>query len=160
VRARRGRASWRGARRPVASVLALASSALALGGCSGLTGSHAHRVAQWAVSSGVVANDQLVAADVRYVAVGISRRELVATHTACDGLASDAASAYGELPSPDTSLTSSLARAYLGYSRAAQDCSDAHSFASGAFARYDAAAAAAGRALGAARGRLAALGVR
>ncbi|HUY30600.1 MAG TPA: hypothetical protein VMV02_06355 [Acidimicrobiales bacterium] len=148
------------ARRATARAAAAVAAAVGLAACSGLTGSHAHKVAQWAAGAGVLASVRLVKADVRAVGAGIAREALVATHTACDGLASDAASAYGELPTPDVALTDALSAAYLAYTRAAQDCSDAGSFAAGAFARYQREVAIADRELRGAERRLAALGVR
>lgn len=142
---------------PVA-VLVVATSLLA--GCSGLTGSQAHRVAQWAAGAGAVAADGLVLADVRGVDAGIAAHLLTETHTACDGLASDAASAYGELPTPDAALTHLLSGAYLAYSRAAQDCSDARAPTAAAFASYRREVAVANRLLRRATSRLASFGVR
>ncbi|MDA8291115.1 MAG: hypothetical protein M0Z33_05465 [Actinomycetota bacterium] len=131
-----------------------------LASCSGLTGSLAHRVSQWAAGSGVVAADQLVAADAAGVDAGIARHLLAQTHTACDGLASDAATAYGQLPTPDAELTNLLSESYLAYSRAAQDCTDASHATDAAFASYRSEAARAARLLARATSRLAQLGVR
>jgi hypothetical protein len=74
--------------------------------------------------------------DVAEVNRGIARRVLLATHTACDGLATDAASALGQLPTPDQRLTDELNTAYLDLARAAQRCSEAGSFKRGAFQAY------------------------
>ena len=67
---------------------------------------------------------------------GIARRALRATHTACDGLATDAGNALGLLPTPDRRLTDDLNTAYLDLARAAQRCSEAGSLTHGAFDPY------------------------
>ncbi|MCU1495606.1 MAG: hypothetical protein JWO62_3370 [Acidimicrobiaceae bacterium] len=133
--------------------------ALALGGCSSYTGSHGHQVAQWASGASLATNDGFITTDVREISSGIALRKLVATRTACDGLATDAGTAYGQLPTPDRALTNDLASAYLDYIKAAQDCTSASSFDGPAFDRYRRVAATATAAFDAAKRRLKALGV-
>ncbi len=137
---------------------ALAAGALVLAGCSNYSGGHSQQVAQWVSGSQLSANDGYVVADLRDIEDGISAGNLAATHTACDGLATDAATAYGELPTPDALLTADLDTAYLAYIRAAEDCSSAGSFSSPGFHRYRGAVANGTRALDAARRRLRDLG--
>lgn len=153
-RARRGRD------RPgrLAAPAAVVTSALVLAGCSGYTGNHAHRVGEWASAASLSANDALIRADIAGIASGIARRELRATRTECDGLATDAGTAYGELPTPDRALTGDLNTAYLDDVAAAESCTAARSFASPRFARYRREIAAGVAALRAATRRLAAIG--
>lgn|GEM_PF-2384003 len=116
--------------------LVLVLAAVVLAGCSGYSGSEAQRVAEWASGAQLSTNDGYVVADISDISRGISAGNLGATHTACDGLASDAATAYGELPTPVASLTDDLAAAYLDDTRAAQDCTSAMSFSAIGFRRY------------------------
>jgi hypothetical protein len=141
-----------------AAPIAAATLAVLLASCAGYSGSRAHQVTQWAQGASLQSNDGLVAADVRGIASGIRLRELAATHTECDGLATDAATAYGELPTPDQKLTNDLNDAYLDYEHAAQDCSSARSFASTGFTRYRSEVATANAALAAAKHRMSVLG--
>ena len=116
----------------------LAASAAVLAGCSVQHGSIALQVRSFAGTAQLGQSDQLLATDVAEVGRGIAEGKLLATHTACDGLATDAATALGMLPSPDQRLTDELNRAYLDLARAAQDCSEVARLGPGAFARYEA----------------------
>ena len=91
---------------------------------------------------GLATSNALVTTDVAEVRRGIAARLLVATHTACDGLGADAATAVGQLPTPDQRLTDELNRAYLTLAQAAQDCTEATGFAGAGFARFERAATA------------------
>jgi len=132
-------------------VLALAT---ALAGCAGFTGNPAHQVAEWANGASLSTNDGYIVADVKDIDQGIASRQLIATHTACDGLGTDAGTAYGELPTPDSELTNELNNAYLDFTNAAQKCSDARSFAGTGFAAYEREIARAESAFNAANRRL------
>ncbi len=132
--------------------------AVVLAGCSGYSGGEARQVAQWASGAQLATNDGYVVADLADISRGISAGDLGATHTACDGLASDAATAYGELPTPLAALTDDLATAYLDDTRAAQDCTSAGSFAAPGFRRYRATVARGIRAFDAAQRILRRLG--
>lgn len=120
--------------------MALAGAALLAGtltsGCAAHPQSTAAAVSAWASGAGLAQSSRLLRTDVAEVDRGIARRELRATHTACDGLATDAGNALGVLPTPDQRLTDELNTAYLDLVRAAQHCSDAGSFAPGAFEGY------------------------
>lgn len=133
--------------------------AAALAGCAGFTGSPAHQVAEWANGASLSANDGYIVADVKDIDEGIASRQLTATHTACDGLGTDAGTAYGELPTPDTELTNELNNAYLDFTDAAQKCSDAKSFSGTGFSAYDREIARAESAFAAANRRLRHFGV-
>lgn len=106
-------------------------------GCGSPPVSTASAVSSWAQQTGLVGTNALLATDVAEVRRGIAARLLVATHTACDGLGADAATAVGQLPTPDQRLTDELNRAYLTLAQAAQDCSEVGSFAGAGFARFE-----------------------
>lgn len=90
----------------------------------------------WAAGAGYRSSLRLLRTDVEEIATGISKGALAATRTACDGLGSDAATAIGQLPTPDHALTRELNAYYSGLVNAAQACSEARALDSPAMARY------------------------
>lgn len=126
-------------------------------GCASHPPSTAIAVSSWASAAGFTTSNALLRTDVAEIRRGIARRDLRATHTACDGLGTDAGNALGVLPTPDRRLTDDLNTAYLDLARAAQHCSEAASFAHGAFAAYERGAKAGMAALGRAEARYRAL---
>jgi len=118
------------------TTLSVVLAGTVLAACTGYSGTLAHQVDEWASGASLTTNDGYVTSDISSIAVGIKQHQLTATHTACDGLGSDAGTADGELPTPDTRLTDDLNDAYLDFTKAAQDCSNAKSFGAG-FAPYE-----------------------
>ncbi|HUZ21001.1 MAG TPA: hypothetical protein VMU75_10580 [Acidimicrobiales bacterium] len=115
---------------------ALVGLALAASACSGPGGDLAQRVAAWSSAAGLAANDAQIAADIKGIALGVERRELAPTRTACAAFVIDAGTAEGVLPTPDTQLTNALNEAYTDFAEGAEACSLASSFSSPGFARY------------------------
>lgn len=117
-----------------------AAAALAAGagasGCAGHPPPLPVAVSSWASAARFHKSTALLERDVAEVHRGIVAGELKATHTACDGLATDAGNALGVLPTPVRRLTDELNTAYLDLARAAQDCSEVTRLGPGAFARY------------------------
>lgn len=122
------------ARRALITGVLLAAGCVAAG-CSA-TPDSASGLRSWASQATYSSSTSLLRGDVASIDRGIGLRELKATHTACDGLGDDAATAIGELPTPDHPLTLSLNAAYSELVNAAQDCSDAPSFSAAGFSRY------------------------
>lgn len=123
-------------RRAAALTGAVLVSGVLASGCASHPPSTAIAVSSWASAAGFAASTRLLRTDVAEIGRGIARRDLRATHTACDGLGTDAANALGMLPTPDKRFTDDLNTAYIGLARAAQHCSDAGSFTHGAFDPY------------------------
>lgn len=144
---RRGRAG---------GLVVLATVALASTACAATPHTPAG-VRSWVGQSSYRSTVALLRTDVAEIGRGIAARRLAATKTACDGLGSDAASAIGELPAPDHTLTLGLNSAYSHLINAAQACSTARSFAAAGFSRYRAEAAVGLRELAAADRRIARL---
>lgn len=111
-------------------VLACATSACAA------TPDTAAGLRSWITQSGYRSSVALLRADVAEIRRGIAAARLVETHTACDGLGSDAASAVGELPTPDHGLTLVLNAAYSTLLNGAEACTSAGGFAAAGFARF------------------------
>jgi len=99
-------------------------------GCTGYSGTKANQVSQWASQYAVIANDQLVVNDVVAIRASVRAAQLKDVTSNCAGLAVDTGTAYGNLPTPDTTLTAELNVAYEGFASAAGDCAAAGSLSS------------------------------
>ncbi len=129
----------------------------ALASACAATPDSASGLASWARQASYSSTVGLLRGDVRDIDAGIRLNKLRATHTACDGLGTDAASAIGQLPTPDHRLTTMLNGAYSGLINAAQACSDGKTFSGRSFVTYERRSAGALRTLSAATARLHAL---
>ncbi|HZU78344.1 MAG TPA: hypothetical protein VE991_00400 [Acidimicrobiales bacterium] len=92
-----------------------------LAGCGGGGGTPAQQVANWASSTGFSASLRTIRGDL----VDVARLTAAAgkpLHTACDALVTDTLSANEQLPTPDTTLTSLLSKAYDSAAGAGRDC--------------------------------------
>jgi hypothetical protein len=104
--------------------LMVASGALAAGGCTlDQTGPPAARVTNWmTVSDGGAAIGQ-VEVDTRNIDLVLDRHDpSSALKTVCALLTTDAQTAIGNLPTPDTQLTDELNTAYEDAAAAGNDC--------------------------------------
>ncbi len=101
---------------------------LAVAGCgTGYSGSKANQVSQWASQYSVISNDQLVSSDVAAIRASVRAGKLKDVTSNCAGLAVDAGTAYGNLPTPDVTLTDELNNAYEDFASAAGQCAAAGS---------------------------------
>ncbi len=112
-------------RRRAAVPLGAVLVAVLLAGCAGQeqSGSPAARVATWMGAGGGGTAIGNLEVDVNNVDLAVSRHDPPgALRTVCALLAADAATAEGNLPTPDTALTDALNTAYLDAASAADDC--------------------------------------
>ncbi len=116
--------------RVAAALAAALAGGIALAACSSGT------VAQWVGSSGLAANDGQLVIDIGQLETGIRLHELLPVRTACEAFSADAATADGQLPTPDHPLTDQLDSAYQDFYRAGVACYAAHSFTDSHFARF------------------------
>lgn len=137
----------------LAAVLVILAAGVLASACAA-TPDSASGLSSWASQASLASTVALLRGDVRDINAGIRLSKLRATHTACDGLGTDAASAIGQLPAPDHRLTTMLNAAYSGLLNAAQACSDATAFSGRAFAAYERRSVAALAILSAATARL------
>jgi hypothetical protein len=103
----------------------LGGAALALGataGCTGYSGSVSHQVTQWASQYSVISNDSTVIADVSAIRRSLKAGRLKDVTSNCAGLVDDAGTAYGNLPTPDNTLTNELNTAYQDFANAGGNC--------------------------------------
>jgi len=151
-------------RRPLlaemAVLLAVTGACGSLAGCVSSPTSLAEQVSEWASSATVSANDSFVVQDISAIRRS-ERRGLLKDFTSnCAGLVYDSGTAYGNLPTPDNTLTNELNVAYEDFAAGGGTCAAAHSLHSGAVARAMRKIAEGVVALDRAKRRLAADGVR
>ena len=110
-----------GPRRRLAGASALVAGLLSLcllAGCTGYTGSKANQVRQWASTTSVSANDSLVTQDITAIEASLQAGRLKDVTSNCAGLVFDTGTAYGNLPTPDNTLTDELNVAYEDFANA------------------------------------------
>jgi hypothetical protein len=112
-------------------LMALLASGIVAGCGTGYSGTKANQVAQWASQYSVVSNDQLVVDDASAVKASVRAGKLKDVTSNCAGLAVDAGTAYGNLPTPDATLTDELNTAYEDFAGAGGQCAAAASLGSG-----------------------------
>ena len=95
---------------------------LAAAGCTGYSGSQAHQVSQWASQYTVISNDQTVVSDIRAIRLSLQAGRFKDLTSNCAGLVTDAGTAYGNLPTPDNTLTNELSAAYQDFASAGSSC--------------------------------------
>jgi hypothetical protein len=99
-----------------------------LAGCtpgSGYTGSPAQQVSEWASVATVSSNDELVVEDIVAIRRSVKAGLIKYLTSNCAGLVSDAGTAYGNLPTPDNTLTNELNVAYEDFANAGSSCAAA-----------------------------------
>jgi hypothetical protein len=99
--------------------------ALVVSACGASHATLAERLRAWESGSSYSSDQGYISSDIHEIATGIRNGPIGALHTACDGLGVDAANAYGELPTPDQTLTDDLNDEYITATNAAQACSSA-----------------------------------
>jgi len=101
-----------------------------LASCTGYSGTQAHQVRQWAAQYSVISNDRLVVADIDAMRRSFKADRLKDLTSNCAGLVDDAGTAYGNLPTPDSTLTNELNTAYEDFANAGSSCAAARSISS------------------------------
>ncbi|MGP8221702.1 MAG: hypothetical protein ACLQQM_01600, partial [Acidimicrobiales bacterium] len=99
----------------------LVAVVLALGpllGCTSYTGSKANQVRQWASIALVTSNDNLVVQDIVAIKRSLRAKKFLDVTSNCSGLVFDTGTAYGNLPTPDNTLTNELNVAYEDFASA------------------------------------------
>ncbi len=117
-------------RHPLGGAAVLAALLLALGalaGCTSYTGTRANQVREWASIALVASNDKLIVQDITAVKASLRARQLKDVTSNCSGLVFDTGTAYGNLPTPDITLTNELNVAYEDFASAGSSCAAAAS---------------------------------
>lgn len=92
-----------------------------LGACGGSPPTVAQQVRTWAASAGFASSTSELEGDLSRLS-SLPTDTAAARRTDCDVLVTDSLSANEQLPTPDASLTSLLARAYADAAEAGRDC--------------------------------------
>jgi hypothetical protein len=129
-------------------------------GCSNLSGSPAQQMAEWASSASYHVDDAQIESDFPNLAAGVAEHKLLSLRTECEGFGADVETLYGELPTPDHSITDALGAALSTMYQGAEACFRAGSFTSADFARFERDLKSGRAGYEAVRRRLSALGVR
>jgi len=134
---------------------------VAAGACVQYSGSSlSGRVRSWMSSSTFVSDNDTLIDDVARARLAVSHGTALELRTVCAGLEADAGTAYSTLPSPSSTLTSTLNAAYEGFFKAASGCSSAGSVKDASVAPALSRMASAERSLVRAAAELASLGIR
>ncbi len=113
----------------------------------------------WATNATYSADVAQIAQDLTALRNGLRERQLLALRTECEGFADDVEALYGELPTPDETITDELGASLSSYYVAARDCFDSSSFTSSSFTTYERLLASSTKTYERALGQLAAYGV-
>ena len=117
-----------------AVLFAVLLATVALAGCTSYTGSRANQVREWASIALVSSNDQLVVQDIAAIKRSLLAKQFKDVTSNCSGLVFDTGTAYGNLPTPDDTLTNELNVAYQDFASAGSSCAAATSLHSGRIA--------------------------
>jgi len=98
-----------------------------LSGCTSYTGSKANQVRQWASIALVTSNDNLVVQDIAAIKRSLRAKKFLDVTSNCSGLVFDTGTAYGNLPTPDNTLTNELNVAYEDFAAGGNSCAQAQS---------------------------------
>jgi hypothetical protein len=119
----------------MAVLLSMTGACGLLAGCVSGPTSLAQQVSQWASGATVSANDGFVVQDVAAIRRSAKRGLLKDFTSNCAGLVYDSGTAYGNLPTPDNTLTNELNVAYEDFAAGGNACAAVHSLHSLAVAR-------------------------
>jgi hypothetical protein len=127
-------------RRGVSRFLVAATlGAVVLGGaaCSSGPTSLSAQMKSWASNATYSADVAQISEDLIGLRNGLSEHEFLQTRTECEGFGVDVETLYGELPTPDQTITDELGASLSSYYTASEDCFYSSSFTSGKFKTYE-----------------------
>lgn len=119
---------------PVAALLVVV--ALVAASCSSGPTTLSGKLQAWAKNAGYSTATAQINADLVNLQNGYNERKLLPLRTACEGFSSDAATLYGQLPTPDQTVTLELGSALNDFFTASVDCYATNSFSSSKFQQY------------------------
>ena len=109
-------------RRALLFAIACGVGGIGAASCGGKPPPMATQIASWANGGSFSDDDASLEADFPAIEAGFAGTNLRALKTACDGLGIDASTIYGNLPSPQPSLTNELNDALTGLEGDATAC--------------------------------------
>jgi hypothetical protein len=122
----------------------LGAVVLAAAACGGPTTLSA-QLKSWATTATYSADVAQISEDLIGLRNGVAEHEFLQTRTECEGFGVDVETLYGELPTPDHTITDELGASLTSYYSASEDCFYSSSFASVKFKLYERLMASAGR---------------
>jgi hypothetical protein len=142
-------------------LVAIALGAVVLGAaaCSSGPTTLSGQLKAWAANATYSADVVQIREDLTGLNNGFRERKFLALRTECEGFGVDVEALYGELPTPDLTITNELGASLSNYYSAAEDCYYSSSFTSTSFKKYQRLMVSSTKTYQRALGQLAALGV-
>jgi hypothetical protein len=139
--------------------MTLVAVMLCAAACSSGPTTMSSKLKSWATGATYSADAAQISQDLTGLRNGLKEHQLLPLRTECEGFADDAEALYGELPTPDLTITNELGSSLSNYYTAARDCFDASSFTSSNFKTYERLMTSSGKTYERAVGQLASYGV-
>ena len=105
----------------------------------------AGQMKSWASNATYSADVAQISEDLIGLRNGLKEHKFLQTRTECEGFGVDVEALYGELPTPDLTITNELGASLLSYYSASEDCFYSSSFTSAKFKIYERLSSSAGR---------------
>jgi hypothetical protein len=99
----------------------------------------------WASNATYSADVAQISEDLIGLRNGLAEHEFLQTRTECEGFGVDVETLYGELPTPDETITNELGASLSSYYTASEDCFFSKSFTSTKFKTYESLMSSAGK---------------
>jgi hypothetical protein len=148
----------RGLERALVAVV-LAALTFGAAACGGGPTTLSGQLKSWAATATYSADAAQISEDLTALNNGLRERKFLALRTECEGFGVDVETLYGELPTPDLTITNELGSSLSNYYSAAEDCFYSSSFTSANFKKYERLLVSSGKTYRRAVGQLAAFGV-
>jgi hypothetical protein len=137
----------------------LAAVVLGAAACSNGPTTMSGKLQSWATNATYSADVTLISQDLTGLRNGLKERQFLALRTECEGFGVDVEALYGELPTPDLTITNELGASLSNYYTAAEDCYYSSSLTSAKFKTYERLMTSSGKVYQRALAQLAAYGV-
>lgn len=124
------------ARRRAAAAALLVGVAFAFASCNSGPTTLRGKLQQWASGASFSSDAAQINADLVNLRNGYREQKLLALRTACEGFSADAATLYGQLPTPDQTITDELGSSLNAFFGASVDCYQSKTFSSAKFRQY------------------------
>jgi hypothetical protein len=115
----------------------LGAVVLAAAACSSGPTTLSAQLKSWATNATYSADVAQISEDLIGLRNGLDEHEFLQTRTECEGFGVDVETLYGELPTPDQTITDELGASLSSYYSASEDCFYSSSFTSSQFKKYE-----------------------
>jgi hypothetical protein len=105
--------------------------------CSSGPTTFSGQMKSWASNATYSADVAQISEDLIGLRNGLAEHEFLQTRTECEGFGVDVETLYGELPTPDQTITDELGASLSSYYTASEDCFYSKSFTSAKFKTYE-----------------------